>query len=331
MLIDAYPGSERMTSEEGILPFHLACDNAHTKTTAECLYEIYPESICVADATTLGRYPIHWAIDNIIRLSVEPGEPGTAVEILRFLLDCDPNVASQRNARGELPLYYACHNTSRSRSARVINDTLRFIKLVFDVYPQAIEDPLMTNLGRLPRKILRFINHQLSTARLARDHHLMTTVDRDGHLPLHRAFRRGNVTVGEIKLLVNGNPDAVQTPENSGALPVHIACQYHESASVVEYLIGLDPNTLTAVDEERNTALHHACRGANYDIIALLLEKYDSTSVSRRNEDDKLPIDFLFESDSVDDRDGIDYLQSVFQLIQSYPETVTHMMLTNRI
>ena len=338
MLIDKYPGSERLTSEDGLLPFHWACHNAHTITTAKYLYEIYPESISVADTTTLESYPIHWAIKGIIRLPGEPNAPETAVEILRFLLKCDPNVASHRNAQGELPLYYACHRVSSRtpvRSRRAVsaasNDTLRFIKLVFDIYPQAIEDPLMTNLGLLPPTIQLFIDSRLSTAQLARNHREMTTADEDGRLPLHIAIG-DNDYLGSIKLLVNGNPDAVQTPDESGALPLHIACQYHESdPSVVEYLIGLDPNTLIAVDEEGNTPLHYACRGANYDIIALLLEKYVAPFVSRRNVHDKLPIDFLLESDSVDDRDGIDYTQSVFQLIQSYPETVTHMMATNHI
>jgi hypothetical protein len=136
---------------------------------------------------------------------------------------------------------------------------------------------------------------------------------------------------------VNGNPAAAQDPDNSGALPLHIACQYHKSASVAEYLIVLDPNTLTAVDEDGNTALHYACRGANYDVITLLLEKYDAPFVSKQNFHQKLPIEFLFESDSEDgddqlvDRDGIDYLQSVFQLIRSCPETINHMIPTNRI
>ena len=110
MLIDAYHGSERMTCSEGVLPFHWACRNAQTNTTAEYLYGIYPESI---DVECIGHYPINWAMMGIIRQSPgEPGEPepepGTAVKILRFLLDCDPNVASQKKVRGELPLYYAC-------------------------------------------------------------------------------------------------------------------------------------------------------------------------------------------------------------------------------
>ena len=55
---------------------------------------------------------------------------------------------------------------------------------------------------------------------------------------------------------LKGNPAAAQYPDNSGALPLHIACQHNDSASVVQYLLGLDEQaSLDAVDRERNTAL----------------------------------------------------------------------------
>ena len=48
-------------------------------------------------------------------------------------------------------------------------------------------------------------------------------------------------------------------------------------------LTGLDTSTLAAMDRDGNTALHLACRGARYEVIAMLLEKYDAASVSKRN------------------------------------------------
>jgi ankyrin repeat protein len=120
----------------------------------------------------------------------------------------------------------------------------------------------------------------------------MTTPDESGQLPLHRALR-DNVTLGSIKLLVRGNPSAVQTSDNSGALPLLIACQYHDSAKVVQYLIGLVKINFNAVDREGNSLLHYACHGAKYNTIALLLNEYDAVSVSKRNAQNKLPIDLL--------------------------------------
>ena len=150
----------------------------------------------------------------------------------------------------------------------------------------------------------------------------MNTPVENGQLPLHRALFRGNVTLGSTKLLVKGNPLAIRTSDNLGGLPLHVACYHHESTKVVDYLIGLDPNTLTAVDRVGNTPLHVACLGASYDIISLLLQNYGALSVSKRNVHNKLPIDKLFESGSVSDREGIDYIGSIFQLIRAYPESV---------
>ena len=80
--------------------------------------------------------------------------------------------------------------------------------------------------------------------------------------------------------------------------------------------------TLRAVDYDNNTALHYACRGAKHTTIGLLLEKYDAVSVSKRNAQNKLPIDLLWESDKVRDREGMEYTESVYRLIRAYPETL---------
>eukprot|EP00984_Skeletonema_dohrnii_P027877 scaffold17584_cov71-Skeletonema_dohrnii-CCMP3373.AAC.1 len=152
----------------------------------------------------------------------------------------------------------------------------------------------------------------------------MTTPDSNGQLPLHTAIQN-NIRLGSIKLIVKGHPPAVQSPDNSGALPLHIACQHHESASVVQYLVGLDATTLDAVDRDRNTALHLACHFARYGTIAMLLEKYDAVSVSKRNSYKKLPIDLLWESNEVEDKESVEYFESVFRLLTAYPETVMNI------
>ena len=122
----------------------------------------------------------------------------------------------------------------------------------------------------------------------------MTTPDDRGRLPLHTALQ-DNVRLGSIKLLVKGNPAALHFPDNNLALPLHIACQHHHSVRVVQYMLSLDEAALDAVDKAGNTVLHYACRGAKYDTIALLLEKYDAASVSKRNNNGKFPIELLWE------------------------------------
>ena len=195
----------------------------------------------------------------------------------------------------------------------------------YDAHPVAIENNgIASNIHHYHQQVQTFINSQLVYSRQAKDHSLMTTPDENGQLPLHTALQN-NVRLGSIKLLVKGNPSAVRVVDSSGVWPLHVACQHHDSASVIQYLIGLAATTLRAVDFGNNTALHYACCGAKYDTIALLLEKYDAISVSKRNAHKQLPIDLLWESNEVIDRESIEYTDSVFRLLKAYPETVMNI------
>jgi hypothetical protein len=102
-----------------------------------------------------------------------------------------------------------------------------------------------------------------------------------------------------------------------------LSCLYHESASVVQYLLDLDldATTLNAVDSAGDTALHYAYRGAKYETISLLLDdKYAAASASKRSAHEKLPFDLLLERDGVDDRESIGVFR--FRLLKAYPETI---------
>ena len=311
VLIEAYPGSERIGNVSGVLPLHFACTN-NSLATVEYLYRLNADTITAA--TTIGMYPIHFAIHG----TQERDNPIVAVEIVKFLVDCDPNVKLQK-CRGRSLLHYSCRRTYNDSN---VGAALQIIEAIYGACPEAIEDNRMaSDIHRYHEQVQSFINGELVYARQAKDHRLMTTPDDHGRLPLHTALLN-NVRLGSIKLLVKGNPAAVLSSDNSGALPLHIACENHDSVSVVQYLLGLEEASLDALDEKGNTALHYACRGAKYDTIALLLEKYDAISVSKRNAQNKLPIDLLWESNAVEDRESVEYTDSIFRLLKAYPELI---------
>ena len=309
VLINAYPGSERMNNTDGELPLHCASLKG-SLATVEYLYGIYPDAI---HASTGGLYPIHKTISGTTRRE----NPAAAVDIVQFLLVSDPN-QKLKQFQGKSLLRYACemdYNNSNIEAA------IQMIKIIFDVHPEAIKHrKIAKTINRYHNEVKEFINAELAHTRQAKDRRLMTTPDDNGQLPLHTALQN-NVRLGSIKLLVKGNPSALRTLENNFALPLHLACQHHDCASVVQYLLGLDNAALEIADRQGNTALHCACRGAKYDTIAMLLEKYDAASVSKRNSHDKLPIDLLWESEA-SDRESVEYMGSVFQLMRAYPEMV---------
>eukprot|EP00985_Skeletonema_marinoi_P030422 scaffold32004_cov80-Skeletonema_marinoi.AAC.1 len=316
-LIEAYPGSERMTDGNGLLPLQYACAH-NTRATVEYLYKLYPDAI---NHTTGGGYPIHSAIFGVIKKTESFSDNA---DIVKFLLDCDPNanVKLQKvQGRRKSLLHYACHLSYNDSN---IHAALEVLQAIYDAHPEAIEDNTITStIESYHQQVRTFINSQLVYSRQAKDHHVMSTPDGNGRLPLHKALQN-NVRLGSIKLLVKGNPHALRTHDNSGTLPLHVASQHHNSSNVVQYLIGLDTTTLDALDKEGDTALHIACRSAKYDTIALLLETYDAVSVSKRNAYGKLPIDLLWESE-VEDRGSIEYTECVFRLLKAYPEMVMVM------
>eukprot|EP00984_Skeletonema_dohrnii_P005574 scaffold1968_cov89-Skeletonema_dohrnii-CCMP3373.AAC.1 len=316
VLIEAYPGSERISDANDVMPLHMAC-LSNTVATVEYLYKLYPDAI--NHATAAGGYPIHAAIVSVDHRD----DPITAIDIVEFLLDCDPNVTLQKG-EGKTLFHFACH---LSYNDSTIEAALEMIKAIYDAHPEAIEDDdMVSDIHEYHEQVQTFINSQLVYSRQAKDRHVMTTPDGNGRLPLHTALQN-NVRLGSIKLLVKGNPFAIRHVDANFAMPSHVACQHHNSSNVVQYLIGLDTSTLDAVDREGNTALHLACHCARHEIIGLLLDQYDAISVSKRNAHKKLPIDLLWESNDVLDRESTEYTESVFRLLKAYPEMVMVMVM----
>ena len=101
VLIEAYPGSERIPTNRGVRPMHCACIS-NTVDTVEYLYNLYPDA--VDHATPDSFYPIDAAIRSVIDRAANPG----AAADIEFLLDCDPRVKCQKS-RGIRPtLLLAC-------------------------------------------------------------------------------------------------------------------------------------------------------------------------------------------------------------------------------
>ena len=313
MLIDAYPGSERIRdNEHGSMPFHIAiCEN--DIATVKYLYKLYPEAAnCPLTIHNDQILPILMAMTRLIDHDDHDVRRGT-VDIVRFLLKCDPNIKFQKFGQMDL-LNFACR---RGYDYSYIDEGIKVVEAIYDAHPELINDDVLDYDGYHPR-IQTFLDGEFVYASQAKDQRIMTTPDEKGRLPLHQALEN-NVRLGSIKLLVEGNPSALRNMDMNYSIPLHIACEHHDSSEVIEYLIGLDPSLLRYEDIDGNTALHYACRGAKYTTIALLLDKFDAISVSRKNRHSKLPIDLFMESDAVEDRESVEYIDIIFRLLRAYP------------
>ena len=313
-LIKAYPGSQRICNAYDSLPLHLAC-KYNNVATVEYLYGLYPDAI--NHSTSSGHYPIHCAV---MRLKEMTDDGNATATIVQFLLDCDPSVKLQKY-QGKSLLLWACGVEYYTHSYRGIEEGIQVFEAIYDAHPEAIEDNRFMSIVHRDRNVHELIDVGLIYARHGRNSREMMTPNELGQLQLHRSLQN-NVRLGSIKLLVNGNPSATRSFDNNLVLPIHVACEHHNSPRVVDYLAGLCPATLRHVDTNGNTALHCACRSAKYGTIAMLLDKYDTVAVSKRSALKKLPIDLLFESCKVKDRESVKYIDSVFRLLKANPHAL---------
>lgn len=114
----------------------------------------------------------------------------------------------------------------------------------------------------------------------ARDLTAMSTADENGWLPLHHALK-DKAPLGSIKLLLSGNPAALQVADRNGVYPLHIACEF-SSAKVVQFLVEVEDDVLDKSDSNGDSPLHFACRVANIEVINYLVGDESGTSIQRQ-------------------------------------------------
>ena len=308
-LIDGYPESLRIDPGDGRLPIHFACAYGNRDDTADTIqYMLELDSELINEEDSDGLLPIHRAARSGMTKSIE------------LLLKFDPDATSKEVNDGgqQLSLHLVCGGYTPNLSK---------VQLLYDIYPEAIlardrygDTPLDLARADGNQSAIEFLQTQLVYARQAQDVTAMATGDENGWLPLHHALK-DDAPLGSIKLLVMSNPAAMQVSDQNGVNPVHIACKF-SSVKLVKYLVVLAGDTLNNVDANKDSPLHYACRGGNLNVVKHLLEA-NVPSVSERNNDNKLAIHLLLECvENTLDRDCLEYVETVWQLLLANPEVV---------
>ena len=338
-LVAAYPEALRHSNNVGYLPIHVA---AQSKTQQFCklLIGAFPESVSARNGHDHNNIPIHYACTkgrlDVVRYLLEVDREGINArtdngkcpihyaayfgqsQVTSFLINQDPSCVSKtinQNGRRNLPLHVAC-----------ISQFAEFetVKVLYNAYPEAIytrnaNGRLVTDCAK-GMGVKFFLETQMSYALKAKDYAVMALQDGDGCLPLHHALRN-NAPLGSIKLLVRGNPVALQTSDNRGKLPLHVGCEF-ETLDVVRYLVEPFESCLNVCDSIKDYPLHYACRGGKLDTVRYLLTK-QIVPVSEKNANGKLPINLLWEScEQGASNESNEYVETVWQLLLAYPEIV---------
>ena len=326
-LVHAFPQSVSEVDSSGNLPFHRACECNASFLTAYYFYSLDKKSIEAMNSD--GMYPIHLAVKS-----------NDSAEVTQFLLHFHPEEAAHavNDRRNTLPLHLVSNADNMNSESYERN--LSIVKILFDVYPEAIlmrNNDSMLPIDLRDRSVYaynahmrRFLNRLTDNANNARNIDAMTSIDESGRLPLHNSIW-DRAQLGSIKLIVNGNPSAVQAADANGSLPLHFACFRH-CVATVNYLVELDSSALGQSDRIGNTPLHYACRAGNFSIIKSLLQKQPQP-VYQTNAEKQLPIHLLWGFDrDIDrdiDRESADYVEAVWRLLRACPVTALGRVCTH--
>eukprot|EP00956_Cyclotella_meneghiniana_P009567 scaffold13204_cov66-Cyclotella_meneghiniana.AAC.6 len=329
-LYELYPDSIRTMDRSGRYPFHYACNNPNPMVL-KYIHELYPGAIDLM--TNSGYLAIHEAVYPRTNISTNKCIKTKNIE---FLISHDPDCLSKttNDYYRFLPLHLACNPFGEK------TPQLDEVEFLFNLYPEAIlESDGRRNLpidvveacrqtyglqseAQSYAEIIAFLGTQQNYARMATNTYTMTTPDGNGWLPLHHALNN-NAPLGSIKLLVKGNPDAIQLSDNQGLLPIQIACELC-SAEVVKFLTSTIDDCFTIRDHNKNYLLHYACRGGNIDVVRHLLKAGHTRSVCKKNKDGMLPIHLLneFVKERWCEENDTKYVEALWLLLLAEPETV---------
>ena len=222
------------------------------------------------------------------------------------------------------------------------------VKYLFDEYPESI---LVANdLGKRPvdlarrtdlygkhcgKDIAAFLEAQTKYCLDAKSLDKLTTRDENGRFLLHRALLDDDVSLGTIKFILKGYPDAIGLQDNNGMLPVHLACRLNKggifrydfqqnSSSVLQFLVEQDQSALEIRDAAGDSLLHHVCKHGNSDAVLYLVEQCPSL-VSSENDAGVLPVHLLSAKAG---KFSVEHTEAIWRLLVAHPATVASALVS---
>jgi ankyrin repeat protein len=229
LLLDAYPMAIQTGDKNGRLPLHAACTNP--RSTRACLHyliQAYPEALKTFDK--LGALPLHLAIQRRL-----------PTDVILYLIDQAEGAARTKESSSHM---YALHMACRA------NADVTLIERLIQVYPEAID-----------------------------------AVDQEGNTFFHAACRNKAMDVDFVQLLLDKCSYQIMKQTNKeGCLPLHIACQSRLPYDVLALMIDYYPPALLAVDQRGNTPLHKAFQCCSTELKTLVrLSQLEHRALQKRN------------------------------------------------
>ena len=102
---------------------------------------------------------------------------------------------------------------------------------------------------------------------------LYFTIDDSGSLPLHIACQYPETPIQLIEFLVEQDPSTVRQTDHAGNLPIHILCSFQPSLHKVKFLLGFDAESISAMNNRGSTPLEAAAlASASVEVLWYLMK-----------------------------------------------------------
>jgi ankyrin repeat protein len=248
LLIESYPGSERITNCRGNLPLHVACEY-NNLDTVKYLLQLYPEGN-VADAD--GFCPIHNAVWGL----KDRSNPSDGIEVIQLLRDDNPDALS---ASGETPLHIAFGHQNELVD-------LDIVQLLIEAFPDSlrhVDKYRYTPLHDLceNKQLDEDIALDILKLLLEKTPESIRQTSTEGNLPIHLAAETQSLEF--CRILIEAYPGSERMTNDNGAFPIHWACQYNTVATV-KYLYKLYPESVSVANDGGSKPIHSVIWGLKY-------------------------------------------------------------------
>jgi ankyrin repeat protein len=261
----------------------------------EIFIEGYPEALIHGD--NKGCLPIHLA------LTAERREPN--LELVKLLILKAPETVLEQTPSGKFPLHLACQRCDAS-----------VVKFLIECFPDILH--YRDRSGKFPFDYAldqKDINVEVMNILLDQNPDLLTFIDDDGDLPLHRILQRNHRSFDTIvDILTDICPLALRFQNSEGQTPLLQACSEFNSLSQVYTLVRRWPEQVTTQAVFYETSFNGellpsalASKSSTLDRVRQWINMYPDVVLSPDTQG-RLPIHYAAVSSSYDAADIIQFL-----------------------
>jgi ankyrin repeat protein len=123
------------------------------------------------------------------------------------------------------------------------------------------------------------------------NNNIVNMCDNNKNTPLHLAFEENHLDI--VRFLLSNFMCDVNTKNGMGELPLHMAC-FNKNLDMVKMVIErCDHSSINDQTNRKDSPIHLACKAGALDVVKFLVEEFNcKSSMILKNEDGKLPIDY---------------------------------------